>query len=287
MSVSTHAPARGATSASAACRDYLTFQLTRPRGARPRVLTACKSEALFQLTRPRGARHFRDRQHAARADVSTHAPARGATTAPWSDVDRCSVSTHAPARGATCAILTTFGRLSRFNSRAREGRDWSAGRVGLFILLFQLTRPRGARRPGRPLQLADRRFNSRAREGRDKRLDAGRSPSDVSTHAPARGATTPPQSDHAVGRVSTHAPARGATWPLGARSGRPPVSTHAPARGATSSEGDFWYKLDVSTHAPARGATRLDEAQKRLENVSTHAPARGATRQGCQGRGRR
>src|SRR5690606_24709707 len=77
-------------------------------------------------------------------------------------------------------------------------------------------------------------FNPRSRAGSDHRvLDPVDLRLLVSTHAPARGATT---TGHAASTAST-------------------VSTHAPARGATSGTKAHLHRLEVSTHAPARGAT--------------------------------
>ena len=77
--------------------------------------------------------------------VSTHAPARGATE-PYDVLARSGeVSTHAPARGATAQQSGECVAQESFNPRAREGRDvckWG-GIHG--ALLFQPTRPRGAR----------------------------------------------------------------------------------------------------------------------------------------------
>ena len=122
------------------------------------------------------------------------------------------VSTHAPARGATWAQLAQCSHSSGFNSRAREGRDFTAAiditaaaQVSTHAPArgatshscrpatasrFQLTRPRGARQA----------CWCRAEDG----------PS-VSTHAPARGATRDKLCDLRIDCVSTHAPARGAT----------------------------------------------------------------------------
>ena len=133
--VSIHAPARGAT----CCCTPGPATSFNPRAREGRD-SACSTPygRGFQSTRPRGARRC---GRAKRADR---------------------VSIHAPARGATCGS----GWPSRwsFNPRAREGRDpnWAQW-LGI---LFQSTRPRGARRTWRPAQPTDR-FNPRAREGRD------------------------------------------------------------------------------------------------------------------------
>ena len=80
----------------------LTFQLTRPRGARRVYLVYLELRHVFQLTRPRGARRC------ARA-FSLHAIA---------------VSTHAPAWGATVGLAECAAVYPGFNSRARVGRDF-------------------------------------------------------------------------------------------------------------------------------------------------------------------
>ena len=124
VDVSTHAPARGATCCCCCliCRCRM-FQLTRPRGARRTAVPVSFSGLMFQLTRPRGARPLQGNLLGFRTDVSTHAPARGATRMPWDELAPERVSTHAPARGATRLLLGRPRGCSGFNSRAREGRD--------------------------------------------------------------------------------------------------------------------------------------------------------------------
>ena len=124
---------------------------------------------------------------------------------------------------------------------------------------------------------------------------------DISTHAPARGATCTPMSlflsankfqptplheerrsafvvRYTWARISTHAPARGATC-MAARIilASSPISTHAPARGATLQPIACIPKSAISTHAPARGATLAPPISWATHSISTHAPARGAT----------
>ncbi len=144
--------------------------------------------------------------------VSTHAPARGATWASGLLHRPARVSTHAPARGATwlrlqrsskCVFQPTRPRGARqrghecrpaadlcFNPRALEGRDRRHGGRRAMTAAFQPTRPRGARRaPGQPPIRRRLRFNPRAREGRDLVVAVQAAAQEVSTHAPARGAT--------------------------------------------------------------------------------------------------
>ena len=78
--------------------------------------------------------------------------------------------------------------------------------------------------------------------------------------------------------ISTHAPAGGATGPRDRQPESPEISTHAPAGGATEAWLNF-EQLDnrISTHAPAGGATQAGIVGKGAAGISTHAPAGGAT----------
>ena len=58
-----------------------------------------------------------------------------------------------------------------------------------------------------------------------------------------------------VERVSIHAPAQGATWPPQPCTSPYLVSIHAPAQGATSWPHRSRVAIEVSIHAPAQGAT--------------------------------
>ncbi len=168
------------------------FQPTRPHGARLDVARLQDQGLMFQPTRPHGARPAAGPLNPGAANVSTHAPARGATMlvkSRISDHDAFQPTRPHGARlfgsggrpqgilfqptrphGARQPIVTRSASVTvSFNPRARTGRDRGAPRV--------LTRWPG--------------FNPRARTGRDRR--GGRPPSHgpVSTHAPARGATAP------------------------------------------------------------------------------------------------
>ena len=144
--VSIHAPARGATSASdvrqAAAtgfnprartgRDWSRaalissidlFQSTRPHGARPSASMALACFSSFQSTRPHGAR-------------------RPPTLPQF--VALC-VSIHAPARGATGIFRMLPSCAGCFNPRARTGRDEISAILLQLVLMFQSTRPHGAR----------------------------------------------------------------------------------------------------------------------------------------------
>ena len=191
----------------------------------------------FQSTRPRGARPCGPVRERLGANVSIHAPARGATPGCAPDRRGCSVSIHAPARGATRVA-------NQFQGAHAE---------------FQSTRPRGARRPRKPVTYWVSRFNPRARAGRDFILDqdatalerfnprarAGRDDAFSRRMAQTRSFNPRARAGRDAG-TSSSAPTSAAfqsTRPRGARraAGRwrrgpaEQVSIHAPARGATRS----------------------------------------------------
>ena len=109
--------------------------------------------------------------------------------------------------------------------------------------------------------------------------------------------TDPRLKGHALD-ISTHAPARGATgrWkPGGARNGhfnprsrtgsdafvshifaRGVISTHAPARGATFLDKPISRPATFQPTLPARGATFCTWEDSRLIAISTHAPRTGS-----------
>ena len=166
--VSIHAPARGATLPPERHQSLSRgFQFTRPRGARHGEKNSLFPFRGFQFTRPRGARPISLMYSRETFGVSIHAPARGATQELLGKISRVDVSIHAPARGATTKLLLSQRQLSRFNSRAREGRDQFNTKFTLNITSF----------------------NSRAREGRDEPVQFAHARLRVSIHAPARGAT--------------------------------------------------------------------------------------------------
>ena len=78
--------------------------------------------------------------------VSIHAPARGATVQDEDLQLERVVSIHAPARGATGAVLAGCWRRWGFNPRARTGRAPPVPWIPPPPILFQSTRPHGARR---------------------------------------------------------------------------------------------------------------------------------------------
>ena len=144
------------------------FQSTRPRGARPSASQLWSISCVFQSTRPRGARLLSQQTSQRRKPVSIHAPTWGATLRMlcWG-VERITFQSTRPrgARPPLSCQAHLYGFC--FNPRAHVGRDKSAARrhlrsssfnprahvgrdnllaSGLGVnVLFQSTRPRGAR----------------------------------------------------------------------------------------------------------------------------------------------
>jgi len=98
------------------------------------------------------------------------------------------VSIHAPARGATVQKDKAKEAFMFQSTRPRGARHadeiWN-----VMDILFQSTRPRGARQWPRVPSATSPCFNPRARAGRDRARAGSGGISQVSIHAPARGAT--------------------------------------------------------------------------------------------------
>ena len=117
------------------------------RGATSDFLDTVSRGAMFQSTRPRGARpDFLDTVSRGAVGFNPRAREGRDRGLLWSPLFSAPVSIHAPARGATC------------NPVIRRA----------LLILFQSTRPRGARhRWSRRRSPPSMSFNPRAREGRD------------------------------------------------------------------------------------------------------------------------
>ena len=57
------------------------------------------------------------------AEISIHAPAKGATPCRWKTEVRYDISIHAPAKGATSAACALYWSACYFNPCSREGSD--------------------------------------------------------------------------------------------------------------------------------------------------------------------
>ena len=166
LSVSIHAPTRGATRISEGRGKRGRFQSTLPRGERPPMPRAKARSSSFNPRSHAGS----DKRIIAlliREAVSIHAPTRGATIDRFSASRFRSVSIHAPTRGATALeILSVFVQAvsihaptreraeqdqteehGRFNPRSHAGSDDVVTPVVHHAIRFQSTLPRGERPP--------------------------------------------------------------------------------------------------------------------------------------------
>ena len=167
--VSTHAPARGATTTSSNVLGRYLFQPTHPHGVRRSNACLRIHSCWFQPTHPHGVRRL----------ISVPAFPHGC-----------------------------------FNPRTRTGCDCPRGGSGAWCICFNPRTRTGCDLDGRKIpDETIKCFNPRTRTGCDATiLTLTLTGGDVSTHAPARGATSPPPPLIHLLPVSTHAPARGATF---------------------------------------------------------------------------
>ena len=163
--ISIHAPPRGATWSFPPSRDYPTFQFTPLREGRRKTKTHFWRASTFQFTPLREGRRGAFRHHGITLHFNSRPSARGDRQGNprWATE---TISIHAPPRGATKFAWISLLR-EHFNSRPSARGD------GLVMprmpsLLFQFT----------PL-----------REGRHKAKFEGMRLTDISIHAPPRGAT--------------------------------------------------------------------------------------------------
>ena len=170
LSISIHAPARGATPCRGKSRGDTWHFNPRPReGGDTSDLLWYTTHDISIHAPARGAtccyKHHRNGQA-----ISIHAPARGATFKLGNGVGDGVISIHAPARGATAAAPFAPWGIGYFNPRPREGGDVIVPPVLPAVKVFQSTPPRGGR-PGDRLcgYSATPNFNPRPREGGDSK----------------------------------------------------------------------------------------------------------------------
>ena len=189
------------------------------------------------------------------------------------------ISTHAPAGGATSSSDRPSAlHIAFLLTPLREGRRnfFTSPFPPSVFLLTPLREGRRAvhRDPvHRPAFLL-----TPLREGRPQARDRRAEIFNISTHAPAGGATKSPYRLSLRSAISTHAPAGGATISMTKESAAFAISTHAPAGGATGSarlpasvQGSFLLTpLREGRHADGDDCTQTPL-------ISTHAPAGGAT----------
>ncbi len=232
--VSIHAPARGATGLLRHSDRFAPRFNPRARTVRDRGPVATEVPQIqFQSTRPHGARPRNLPTVPRIVPVSIHAPARGATYNLLLHHYYSCVSIHAPARGATCNLVRGCVDVHvSIHAPARGATSYDTATKTL--VMFQSTRPHGARPRIPPSVSSAHSFQSTRPHGARQLFTIGRtSPAMFQSTRPHGARPVIPIKPPPTGLVSIHAPARGATvYKKGAQMGFT-VSIHAPARGAT------------------------------------------------------
>mgnify|MGYP007124307699 CR=1 FL=1 len=142
LSVSIHAPARGATTERQSHHIILMFQSTHPHGVRPSPRTLAllisgfqsthphgvrltfprinADNTVFQSTHPHGVRRFPLSNHTVLYQVSIHAPARGATYSSYRKSSRLKFQSTHP-HGVRPFVLASNTNFSEFQSTHPHG----------------------------------------------------------------------------------------------------------------------------------------------------------------------
>ena len=209
----------------------------------------------FQSTLPRRERRRKPKQGTNHVNISIHAPAKGATHRIRDLQRKDRFQSTLPRRERHRLHLIKRSDMN-FNPRSREGSDVAA------LAICD----------------ANANFNPRSREGSDKLVFAVTNPSNISIHAPAKGATAVPIGKIIVCiyfnprsregsdleqtkwadllEISIHAPAKGATgMPIYAEAIEEIFQSTLPRRERRQRSGDTDILLGISIHAPAKGAT--------------------------------
>ena len=258
LSISIHAPPRGATRACVQTQRRLqTISIHAP----PRGATTA---GIFDATR----RPYFNSRPSARGDDGLHTL-----------FERLPDFNSRPSARGDIAALVAFRHVEDFNSRpsARGDREFvhGAARVGISIH----APPRGATGSSVVSYYQVKHFNSRpsARGDSEKQIKFA---ADLRFQfTPLREGRPRPSVPHiSTMEISIHAPPRGATVRDGTVSGRRDYFNSRP-----SARGDDGFhrvraKRIISIHAPPRGATYgVQVRAMRHEDISIHAPPRGAT----------
>ena len=126
VSISIHAPARGATSRVKAISGATGISIHAPARGATWMQIQWISLMQFQSTLPRGERREAFELMGTGFQISIHAPARGATLHQIDRSHNPAISIHAPARGATFQRLCKFTTIIiSIHAPARGATDFS------------------------------------------------------------------------------------------------------------------------------------------------------------------
>ena len=122
------------------------------------------------------------------ASISIHAPTRGATQLYREDFERAIISIHAPTRGATSYYFLLLLPILFQSTLPREERPQPPN-IANTTIRFQSTLPREERPIDIKFYVPKIDFNPRSHERSDGSQRITRAASNISIHAPTRGAT--------------------------------------------------------------------------------------------------
>ena len=175
----------------------------------------------------------------ATANISIHAPTRGATYVAAVRSIPGKISIHAPTRGATRKPDNNSNN-SKFQSTLPRGERRRATEKSEVNKVFQSTLPRGERHKRPLFFVCEANFNPRSHEGSDQTLSSVRCSPQISIHAPTRGATDNIIDEQRDELFQSTLP-RGERPQLSKTGKRSSISIHAPTRGATWFQSVLWY----------------------------------------------
>ena len=197
------------------------------------------------------------------ADISIHAPPRGATSPAGDERRRIQISIHAPPRGATRAAerRRLHPRIS-IHAPPRGATPRPGKASGMHLISIHAP-PRGATSAPRQGKRHAPYFNSRpSARGDNPDTTTGRD-NHISIHAPPRGATENRRSKSST-RVFQFTPLREGRRAGGAeRIRHHGISIHAPPRGATAKDMQF-LQIFCSTLTNQHGLTIVPRNLSRL-----------------------
>ena len=164
--ISIHAPARGATKNYLVTVNRFYISIHAPARGATFVEKRAAYVEIFQSTLPRG-----ERQHRLGGACSCHN---------FNPRSR---------EGSDFNVYIKIIYHFYFNPRSREGSDRSSQPIAVVYFPFQSTLPRGERLHHISIQYLAHNFNPRSREGSDLCIHRSYGLTEISIHAPARGAT--------------------------------------------------------------------------------------------------
>ena len=299
ISISIHAPPRGATLVFCSSFAFCPFQFTPLREGRLPI----------RPVHPRVRGYFNSRPSARgdskREEKNSHTPyfnsrpsARGDSSTGMSCRPAHNFNSRPSARGDPAFLVVRLLLRHHFNSRPSARGDMEAAELAKMSQYISIhAPPRGAtRRHRKPRTRFPFQFTP-LREGRPAHTRSGDSEPDNFNSRPSARGDLPLFRVRQVQDISIHAPPRGATVMIPAfqpliefqftplREGRQAaelakmsqyISIHAPPRGATDSGAEFRSAHHISIHAPPRGATTHPRHDCRhVVNFNSRPSARG------------